>query len=129
VHDGDQWFDLVGNEYDRVTLEVPTPPTIQVLAHSPVVCRGHDSFADMTYYTTPSGAGVFSAGSIWFERHLLPGGTGTDAQTVGMVTNLLRVFTKAPAGHTHPAKSNLAALGIHAGYLPTNWGELGAGAR
>lgn len=129
VHDGDQWFDLVGNEYDRVTPEVPTPPTIQVLAHSPVVCRGHDSFADMTYYTTSSGAGVFSAGSIWFERHLLPGGTGTDAQTVGMVTNLLRVFTKAPAGHTHPAVSNLAALGIHAGYLPTDWGELGAGAR
>ena len=32
--------------------------TLEVLAHSPLVCKGKASFADMTYYTAPSGAGV-----------------------------------------------------------------------
>ena len=124
VRNGDRWPRLVGNEYDRVTPEVPTPSTIQVLAHSPVVCRGHHTFADMSYYTTGSGAGVFSSGSIWFERHLAPPGSASDRPVIRMVTNLLDVFTKAPAGRTHPSKPNLDRLGIHAGYLPTGWTEL-----
>jgi hypothetical protein len=117
VSNGDRWVDVVGNEYDRVTPEVPTPPTIEVLAHSPVKVRGKSSFADMTYYTTDSGAGVFSAGSIWFERHVAPGGKGTDAQIAGMVTNVLQAFAVGPAGLTHPARPNLEALGIRKGYL------------
>lgn len=116
MKNGDKWPNVVGNEYDRVTPEVPTPPTIQVLAHSPVKVRGRSSFADMTYYTIDSGAGVFSTGTIWFERHLFPGGTGTDAQIVKMMTNLLDVFTAGPAGHTHPSRNNLAQLGIRPGY-------------
>lgn len=118
VRNGDRWADVVGNEYDRVTLEAPTPPTIQVLAHSPVRIKGKNSFADMTYYTAPSGAGVFSAGSIWFERHVVPGGTGTDAQISAMVTNILRAFAEGPAGVRHPAVPNLDRLGIRRGYLP-----------
>ncbi len=121
LRNGDKWPSLVGNEYDRVTLEVPTPSNIQVLAHSPLVCRDHFTFADMTYYTHYSGAGVFSTGSIWFERHLAPPGNGYNRQIIKLVTNILDVFTKGPAGKTHPAKSNLQALGIHAGYLPTTW--------
>ena len=118
VRDGDRWQNLVGNEYDRVTPEVPTPPNIEVLAHSPLTVKGKKSFADMTYYTADSGAGVFSSGSIWFERHLLPGGTGTDAQIIAMMTNILRVFASGPAGQVHPSRNNLSALGIHRGYLP-----------
>src|SRR3954452_25403807 len=41
---GAQLAHVVGNEYDRVTLEVPTPPNIEVVAHSPVTCRGHHSY-------------------------------------------------------------------------------------
>lgn len=118
VKNGDKWANVVGNEYDRVTLEVATPPTIQVLAHSPVVCKGKKSFADMAYYTTDSGAGVFSTGSIWFERHLSPGGTGTDGQMVAMMTNILKVFAQGPAGNVHPSKPNLDKLGIKKGYIP-----------
>jgi hypothetical protein len=118
VHNGDRWPKVVGNEYDRVTLEAPTPPTIQVLAHSPVRLRGRQRYSDMTYYTTDSGAAVFSAGSIWFERHVLPGATGPDAQIVAMMANLLRAFAAGPAGLVHPSRPNLAELGIRAGYLP-----------
>jgi hypothetical protein len=118
VRNGDRWADVVGNEYDRVTLEVPTPPTIQVLAHSPVLIKGRWSFADMTYYTALSGAGVFSAGSIWFERHLRPGQGGTDGQMAAMVANLLGAFAVGPAGLAHPSQPNLERLGIRRGYLP-----------
>ncbi len=117
VGNGDRWPDVIGNEYDRVTPEVPTPPTIQVLAHSPVVVKGHPTFSDMTYYTVPSGAGVFSAGSIYFERHVQPGGAGFNAQIVAMTTNIVRAFAAGPAGRAHPAQPNLAQLGIHPGYV------------
>ena len=118
IRDGDRWPDVVGNEYDRVTPEAPTPPTIQVLGHSPVLIKGHRSFSDMTYYTTDSGAGVFSSGTIWFERHLLPGGTTYDAQIVAMMTNLLVEMARGPVGRTHPSIPNLGRFGIRAGYVP-----------
>lgn len=117
VRNGDTWPDVIGNEYDRVTLEAPTPPTIQVLAHSPIVVKGHRTFSDMTYYTVPSGAGVFSAGSIYFERHVQPGGTGFNAQIAAMTTNIVQAFAAGPAGRAHPAQPNLDQLGVHAGYV------------
>ncbi|MEO9223620.1 MAG: N,N-dimethylformamidase beta subunit family domain-containing protein [Acidimicrobiales bacterium] len=119
VHQGTVWPGVIGNEYDRVTLEVTTPANIQVLAHSPVVCRGQHRYADMTYYTAASGAGVFDAGSIWFERHLVPGqGGAVDATIQKMVTNMLQAFSGGPVGAMHPSVSNLTQLGIHKGYLP-----------
>ena len=36
------------------------------------MCRGRASFADVTYYTAPSGAGVFATGTLWWERQLGP---------------------------------------------------------
>src|SRR5204863_8741652 len=66
VQDGDRMSDLVGAEYDRVMAYAPTPRSLEVLAHSPVDCHGLTSHADMAYYTTTSGAGVFDSGtSLW----------------------------------------------------------------
>lgn len=113
-----KWTRFVGNEFDRVTLEVPTPDNIEVLAHSPLTCNGKASFADMTYYTAASGAGVFSTGTIWFQQHLFPTSTKPDdVQARAMVTNILNVFTQGPAGLVHPSASNLKDLGIRAGYV------------
>ena len=109
-----RWPDAVGNEYDRVTPAVPTPASIQVLAHSPVTCKGKRSYADMTYYTTSSGAGVFSAGTFWLIPPLddaCEPGSAT-CQIQGMVTNVLRTFAAGPAGLTHPSEPNLDELGI-----------------
>ena len=66
VHDGDRLAGLVGAEYDRVMTYAPTPRSLEVLTHSPVDCHGLQGHADMAYYTTSSGAGVFdSATSLW----------------------------------------------------------------
>ncbi len=102
---------LVGGEYDRVNLSVPTPRPIEVLARSPLVCNGVYSHSDMAYYTTPSGAGVLATGTNWWIG-AIAGAKGPVCKRVsGRVTvNLLRVFARGPAGHQHPAVDNLAAL-------------------
>jgi hypothetical protein len=119
---GDQLPHVVGNEYDRVTPEAPTPSDIEVVAHSPVVCRGHKSYSDMTYYTAASGAGVFATGTFGWEPLLGPPcpqdpkATPVDCAARQAMANVLQVFQAGPAGLVHPSQSNLAALGIHAGY-------------
>jgi hypothetical protein len=113
---------LVGDEYDRVQPQAPRPGGVEVLLHSPVLCQGASvrgpSFADTTYYTARSGAGVFDAGTgSWvcqLDRACSEGRTSAlTARVVRTVTvNLLRVFASGPAGQRHPSRSNLARLGL-----------------
>jgi hypothetical protein len=122
LKDGDKLPHVVGNEYDRVTPEVPTPATIEVVAHSPVRCGRLRSFADMSYYTAPSGAGVLATGTFNWEKHLgeaCPDDkvVGVDCQIRKTTLNILRAFAAGPAGTAHPSRSNLAKLGIRAGYV------------
>ncbi|MCE0768195.1 hypothetical protein LWC35_35660 [Pseudonocardia kujensis] len=114
VRDGQRLPGLVGNEYERVDLRVPTPRPIEVLFHSPVTCRGRPDFADATWYSVPSGAGVFSAGTQYWICGLDPACRGgTSAPVVGAITTrLLTAFAAGPAGAAHPAEDNLVALGI-----------------
>jgi hypothetical protein len=118
---GDRVPDMVGNEYDRVTPEAPTPESIQVIAHSPVTCRGTRSYADSTYYTVPSGAGVFAVGTFWLIPRLItdcPDGPVTpECRVRRMTENILRAFADGPVGARHPSRNNLAELGIAPGYL------------
>jgi hypothetical protein len=121
---GDRFGQLVQNEYDRVTPEVTgTPANIEVLCHSPLTCRGRPSFADVTYYTVPSGAGVFATGTLWWERQLGPlcrddGNSHSDECRIRRITaNVLEAFVAGPAGAAHPSRSNLAELGITPGYV------------
>jgi hypothetical protein len=128
LNNGDVLPGLVGNEYDRVTPEAPgTPPNIEVMCHSPAVVRGKNTFADVTYYTAPSGAGVFATGTLWWEQHCGPLITSlTDPNSVDEVVdfrvrritaNVLNVFLSGPAGKRHPSVSNLDALGIFPNYI------------
>ncbi len=115
--DGEKVPDMVGNEYDRVTAGAPTPTNIQVLAHSPVVCKGKRSYADSTWYSAPSGAGVFSAGTFGWSPQLdidCPPAPATDqrCKLARVTENILRAFAAGPAGAAHPSTSNLAQLGI-----------------
>lgn len=120
VQPGERYTDLVGNEYERVDLSVPTPRPIEVLFHSPLTCQGHPDTADTTYYTTPSGAAVFSAGTQYWICGLDPGcargaRNPRTFPTISAITQrLLLAFAQGPAGLVHPAQDNLAALGIDA---------------
>ncbi|MFI9358908.1 N,N-dimethylformamidase beta subunit family domain-containing protein [Streptomyces lydicus] len=110
---GDSFEHLVGVEYDRVTPDAPTPSALEIIAHSPLVCAGRSSHSDSAYYTVPSGAGVFSSGTMrWVEglmagRHEDGRDHGMDARTGAFVTrtteNLLRAFAEGPAARTRPA--------------------------
>ncbi len=122
LHNGDRLPGVVGNEYDRVTPERPTPANIDVVAHSPVTCRNKPTFADASYYTAASGAGVFDLGTFWWIPKLVavcPTGPSSDpaCQIQDVVWNLLSDFAIGPAAVRHPSVSNLAALGIRPGYL------------
>jgi hypothetical protein len=120
VEEGTVLEGVVGNEYDRVTLEVETPDNIQVIAHSPVTCKGVPSYADVTYYSHESGAGVFASGTLWWIReHLLYDDVSEGVPYVlqKATENILRTFAAGPAGHTHPSENNLDELGIEAGYI------------
>jgi hypothetical protein len=106
---------LAGQEYDRVDLAAPTPRPIDVLFHSPVTCRGIRSYQDSAYYTTPGGAAGFDSGtSAWIcgMTTLCSPSASQRAFVTTVTTNLLEAFAAGPAGRTHPAVDNTAALGI-----------------
>ncbi len=100
---------MIGSEYDRVDLAYPTPRDIEVLTHSPVTCHGRADHSDVSYYTAPSGAGVFDAGtSAWIcaiNDVCGPGATGPALRSfvTTVTTTMLRAFAVGPAGSAHPA--------------------------
>ncbi|MFI5754757.1 N,N-dimethylformamidase beta subunit family domain-containing protein [Streptomyces sp. NPDC051569] len=124
VKPGDSFAHLVGVEYDRVTAGVPTPRPLEIVAHSPLVCRGRRSHSDSAYYTVPSGAGVFASGTMrWVEALMAGSGEngrdhGMDARTGAFVTrtteNVLRAFAAGPAARTGPApRDNVSTVYGH----------------
>ena len=111
---GDKLFGTIGEEYDRYNPYDPGPKNVQLLAHSPVRCGGRSSFADMTYYSAPSGAGVFASGTIWWVTKLVPecapGTCPHDPAVIQITRNLLAAFAAGPAGLTYPSVANYDAV-------------------
>ena len=116
VHKGTSFPGMVGPEYDRVNPAVPFPRPLEILAHSPLTCDGVNTYADSAYYTVPSGAGVFAAGTMRWVCAMRGsscghGVSGAARRFADRATqNLLRAFAAGPAGRTHPARSNLATI-------------------
>ena len=112
---------LVGYENDHVDLHYRTPRPLEVLAHTPVLCRGYRfkwaSSADMTYLTTASGAAVFSSGTLNWSCSLtrsctVPISAGVQRFVRIVTANLLVAFAREDVARHHPARDNLArALG------------------
>jgi hypothetical protein len=120
VRAGTSFTGLVGIEYDRVNPDSAVPRPIEVVAHSPLTCRGVNSYSDSAYYTTPSGAGVFSAGTMRWVRSM--GGeigfgitTATAWFTRHVTANVLQAFADGPAAARYPAADNLDAVHEWAG--------------
>src|SRR5215470_3432259 len=120
VRKGTRFRGLVGIEYDRVNPDSPVEGPIEILSHSPLTCRGVNSYSDSAYYTHSSGAGVFNTGTMrwvasfggWY-RYGLDRHTARFTQRV--TRNVLHAFADGPAAAKYPAHDNLAAMNEWAG--------------
>ena len=113
---------IVGIEYDRVNPGWPVERPIQVLSHSPLTCRGVNSYSDSAYYTHAGGAGVFNTGTMRWVGAFDPyqygefGVNRRGGDFVRKVTaNVLRAFADGPAAARYPAHDNLDAMQEYAG--------------
>ncbi len=120
VDRGTRFTGLVGIEYDRVNPGFPVERPIQVLSHSPLKCRGVNSYSDSAYYTHRGGAGVLNTGTMRWVASL--GGTaifGLNARTARftkrVTTNVLHAFADGPAAARYRAQDNLVATAEWAG--------------
>ncbi|MEP6660987.1 MAG: N,N-dimethylformamidase beta subunit family domain-containing protein [Acidimicrobiales bacterium] len=99
---------LIGSEYDRVYPGRGAPKNLEVLSHSFIPCRGRPSYANSSYYSAPSGAGVFATGTIKWVCAI--DATCTKAPVPAFVRqvtiNVLEAFAAGPAGSAHPSKPN-----------------------
>lgn len=99
---------MIGPEYDRVVPALKPPRPIQIMAHSPVPCYGQPDFSDLTWYSHPSGAGVFSAGTLDWNMGL----TSRDKLTRTVVTTaterVLAAIARPKAAQTVPAIDTMA---------------------
>lgn len=115
---GSNYPGLVGVEIDRAYPSPIGPSNLQVAAHSPVQCAQQGStFSDMTWYATPSGAGVFASGSMDFRSGIEAGGSVPAGMTPASVAfasavtrNVLTAISQPKAGVAHPPKVNLASI-------------------
>ncbi len=115
VRKGTAFTGLVGIEYDRVNPVYPVERPIEVLSHSPLTCRGVNSYSDSAYYTHRGGAGVFTAGTMrWVAccngLRLFGLNRRATAFTRRVTANLLRAFADGPAAAKYPAHDNLDAM-------------------
>jgi hypothetical protein len=122
VHKGTHFPGLVGIEYDRVNPGAPVERPIEVLSHSPVTCRGVNSYSDSAYYTHASGAGVFNTGTMRWVGVFDPAqyrSFGVDNRAGAFVrrvtANVLKAFAEGPAANKYPARDNLDAMDEWAG--------------
>lgn len=115
VQVGTHLKNLVGTEYDHYDPHAPGPTDVSILARSPLVCQGKPDYADMTYYTATSGAGVFASGTLNWVPMMIPTPCALPCPgpTVVRVTeNILTGFGSGPAGTAHPSVANSAQIPI-----------------
>ncbi|MDX3006305.1 hypothetical protein PWY87_31805 [Kribbella solani] len=128
---GSAYAGLIGDEADRAYPIAGTPANLQVVAHSPITCGPKHTISDASYYTVPSGAGVFTTGTIEWVRAL----QGPDPENnVGqpsvdfarqVTQNLFKALAEGPLGRKHPAVGNLPSLHNQASTSTGTGGRVG----
>jgi hypothetical protein len=114
VVQGSRFAHLVGVEADRVYPIDSTPRPLQILSYATYSCLGVQTSTESTYYTTPSGAGIFAAGTLrWTCAIYQPCGAASLSHATNVfvrhvTARILRVFAKGPAAVTYPAHDNVA---------------------
>ncbi len=114
---------LIGSEFDQYLPYVPHPSNVEILSHSPLLCRNVPYFSDMIYYSTPSGGGVFSTGTNYWVVTLQAGcppfaGLCPDPFTDQVTTNVLEAFGSGGVGYAHPAIGNANQIFYHPPFGP-----------
>jgi hypothetical protein len=72
LQQGDRVNNIVGYEYDTVYDNGYSPPGLEVVSTSPIInYRGQQTPANTIFYTAPSGARVFAAGSLRWSWGLI----------------------------------------------------------
>jgi hypothetical protein len=107
---GTRYEGIVGPEVDEAVSAADVPRPLQVVASSPASCGGRSS---MVYYTTGSGAGVVTTGTMgWVLRGFSASVPAATRMFVAGVTGtLLREASRSPLGWSHPAQDNLGQYG------------------
>jgi hypothetical protein len=115
VHSGAEFPNLVGIEADHVNPGPDTPKRLQVLSDASYSCNGQHTTTQSVYYTWPSGAGVFNAGTLRWTCALDNGRCNVyrlDRRTVRFVAHVthtvLGTFAHGPAAWLQPAHANAA---------------------
>ncbi|WP_228555973.1 N,N-dimethylformamidase beta subunit family domain-containing protein [Catenulispora pinisilvae] len=99
----------LAGEYDTVKSIGGTPPDIDVIAAAPIVFSGQSTMATMSYYTDPSGAGVFAGGMTYWDCQMAqmcgdrPVDPGTAHVLAAVTDNVLRTYAQGPAGKRYPS--------------------------
>ena len=112
---GSRLTGLVGTEYDHYDPHVKGPGNVSILARSPLTCQGRADYADMTYYSAPSGAGVFATGTLNWVPMMEPSACSLPCpgpSVVRITENILTAFGAGPAGRAHPSVGNDAKVPI-----------------
>lgn len=90
---GDRIPNLVGREYDRLAPNPGMPATVEVIAASPVRdAHGGQGVASTILAPAPSGALVFSAGTLYWTRGLVNRSPTFDPRVGQITANLLNRF-------------------------------------
>lgn len=108
---------LIGAEIDRAYPIPGTPDTLQVVAHSPARCGATGrTFSDSVYFTSGSGAGTFSTGTMGWAIALRGPvmRLGITQKTVDftrrVTTNLFEAMALGPMARSIAADANLTTL-------------------
>jgi hypothetical protein len=103
---------LIASEFDAATRSPSTPSNLELLAHSAVRCLGKVAVADSSWYSAPSGAGVFASGTNHWICAVDRGcADPASAAIIRRATiNILSAFAEGPAGAAHPSVPNLRSI-------------------
>ncbi|HEY6798159.1 MAG TPA: N,N-dimethylformamidase beta subunit family domain-containing protein [Kineosporiaceae bacterium] len=98
---------MVGSETDRVVPGLPTSRPLQIMAHSPTSCYGYLEWSDLVWYSAPSGAGVFAAGTLDWSRGLVSSDAITRSVVVRVTERVFLAIAQPRAGRAIPAVDNV----------------------
>ncbi len=108
----------IRGEFDRFVPHGAGPDNLDVIAHSVVPNRGNN-YSDITWYTVPSGGGVFASGnaswvgalsnSTLVPPNVVPDPGGATAPLLRLMENLYSVIGIGPASATRPSQGTWTA--------------------